>query len=69
MPEGAFEMSDYARDMTRFQLNRLGIKWDCRIRQLCLNGRSPAFVAKDFGLELETVDAVLRCEPRKRKVA
>ena len=53
----------------RLRLGRLGREWDSRLRQEWLDGRPAALLARDYGLELETLDAVLPARLKKRKSA
>jgi hypothetical protein len=55
------------RELTRFKLLRLGDFWDAKLRKDRRNGRSAKRIAADYGLDIETVEAVAPARIRKRK--
>jgi hypothetical protein len=55
------------RELTRFKLQRLGDFWDMKLRKERRYGRSAKRVAADYGLEIETIAALVPPRIRKRK--
>jgi hypothetical protein len=62
-------MSKTEREAVRVRLFQLGKEWDSRLRREWLGGRPAAAIARYYGLELATLDAVLPAQITKRKVA
>ena len=57
------------QEAMRLRLGRLGKEWDSRLRREWLDGRPAVLLARDYGLEPETLEAVLPVRLGKRKSA
>lgn len=60
---------EFERWFMECRLKRLGEHWDKKLRTQWLMGTPAAVIAREYGLELETVEAIIPRRLTKRKAA